>query len=74
VPNIHVPSSTYKSALLKKASDTYFGPSVKFAAGPNVLNSQAVSQEFYKGIVDFMSDPTQLDAILQRIDASEKAK
>ena len=74
VPNIHVPSSTYKSTLLKKAADTYFGPNVKFAAGPNVLNSQAVSQEFYKGIVDFMSDPTQLDAILQRIDAAEKTK
>lgn len=73
VADIHVPSTTYQSALLKKAADTYFGKGVNLSAGPNVLASQAVSQEFDKGIVDFMSDQSQLDAILQRIDAAGKS-
>lgn len=73
VANINVPSSTYKSALLKKAAETYFGPGAKLAAGPNILAPQGVTTEFDKGIVDFMADQSQLDAILQRIDAAAKA-
>ena len=73
VANLKVPSSTYKSPLLKKAADTYFGSGVKLSAGPNILASGAVSTEFYKAIVDFMTDPSQLDAILARVDAAAKA-
>lgn len=72
VANVNVPASTYKSKLLQKAAETYFGPGVTFAAGPNVLASQAVATEFWKGIVDYMADPSQLDAILGRIEAASK--
>lgn len=73
VANLNVPSTTYKSALLKKASDTYFGSGVTLSAGPNILASGAVSTEFYKAIVDYMADPSQLDAILARVDAAAQA-
>ncbi len=73
VANLNVPSTTYSSPLLKKAADTYFGSGVSLSAGPNVLNSASVSTEFYKGIVDFIADPTQLDAILERIETASKA-
>jgi hypothetical protein len=29
--------------------------------------------EFYKGIVDYIADPSQLDAILARLDAANAA-
>lgn len=73
VANLNVPSTTYGSPLLKKAADTYFGSGVNLSAGPNVLATQAVSTEFYKGIVEFIGDPSQLDAILERIEAASKA-
>jgi alpha-glucoside transport system substrate-binding protein len=73
VANLNVPSSTYKSPLLKKASDTYFGAGVNLSAGPNILASSSVGMEFYKGVVDYMADPSQLDAILARLDAAQAA-
>lgn len=73
VANLNVPSSTYKSALLKKASETYFGKDVQLSAGPNILASAGVATEFNKGIVEYMADPSQLDAILQRIEDASKA-
>jgi alpha-glucoside transport system substrate-binding protein len=73
VASLNVPSTTYKSALLKKAADTYFGSGVQLSAGPNILASGSVSTEFYKAVVDYMADPAQLDAILARVDAAAKA-
>jgi alpha-glucoside transport system substrate-binding protein len=73
VANLNVPSTTYKSPLLKKAADTYFGSGVSLSAGPNILASQGVGLEFYKAIVDYIADPSQLDAILQRLDAANAA-
>jgi hypothetical protein len=73
VANLNVPSTTYKSSLLKKASDTYFGSAVTLSAGPNILASGAVATEFYKAVVDYMADPSQLDAILARVDAAAQA-
>jgi alpha-glucoside transport system substrate-binding protein len=73
VANLHVPVTAYKSILLQKAAKTYFGPGIDLSVGPNVLASQAVLTQFDKGVIDYMGDPSQLDAILQRIDAAAKA-
>ena len=73
VANLNVPSSTYKSPLLKKASEAYFGAGVTLSAGPNILNSGAVGMEMYKSVVDYMADPSQLDAILARVEAASQA-
>lgn len=73
VSNIHVPSTAYTSPLLVKAAETYFGENVSLAASPNVLNPSSVASEFYKGIVEYIADPSALDAILERIEAASKA-
>jgi hypothetical protein len=59
--------------LLQKAAKTYFGPGIDLSVGPNVLASQAVLTQFDKGVIAYMGDPSQLDAILQRIDDAAKA-
>lgn len=73
VADVNVQSSTYSSAVLKKAQDTFFTKGVTLASGPNVLATQSVLSEFWKGTVAYLEDPSQLDSILGRIDAAAHA-
>jgi alpha-glucoside transport system substrate-binding protein len=64
-----VPASAYTSTILQKIAKTYFGGSAVLAVGPNVLMTPAVVDAFYKGLVKYLQDPSQLDTILAGIEA-----
>lgn len=70
VANTNVPSDTYSSVLLQRASETYFGDGVTLAAGPNVLADAATSSAFYKGVISYLGNPASLDSVLADIDAA----
>jgi alpha-glucoside transport system substrate-binding protein len=72
VSNVNVPVDTYESAMLKKSAETFFSDDVTLAVGPNVLANAAVSSAFYKGVVSYMQDPSQLDSILSGIQAANE--
>jgi alpha-glucoside transport system substrate-binding protein len=67
VSNKNVPSDTYKSKLLQRAAETYFGDDVTLATGPNVMADAATSAAFYKGVISYLQNPGSLDSVLQTI-------
>lgn len=71
VANVNVPTDTYGSELLQKSAETFFGKDVTLSIGPNVMSDAAVASAFYKGVVSYMQDPSQLDAILAEIQAAQ---
>ena len=71
VANVNVPTDTYGSELLQKSAETFFGNDVTLSIGPNVMSDAAVASAFYKGVVSYMQDPSQLDAILAEIQAAQ---
>lgn len=74
VANKNVPSSTYTDPILQNISKTYFGADTQLAAGPALLSKTAVITGAAKGVVQYMQDPSSLDAVLQQIQDLEDGK
>jgi alpha-glucoside transport system substrate-binding protein len=67
VSNINVPSDTYDSVVLQRASETFFADDVVYGTGITTLAGGAVRAALYKGVVAYMQDPSSLDTVLQTI-------
>lgn len=74
VANKNVPVDTYPSPLLQQVATEFFGSGeVEFAAGPNLMAPAATSTEFYRGVVAYMQDSSNLDSILETIEATTES-
>lgn len=71
VANKNVTATVYPNASLKKIANAYFAnPKLALSVGPNLLAGPATSTAFYKGVMTFVQDQSQLDAVLQSIQAT----
>ena len=71
VANQNVPSNVYTSSILQKMSKDYFGNSgTQLAVGPNMLAGAATTTAYYKGVMTYLQNPSQLDSVLQGIQAT----
>ena len=73
VADKNVASSVYPSKTLRKIAETYFGTSkTNLVVGPNSLADSAVEAAYWKGILTYLQNPSQLDQVLQSIQAAQK--
>ncbi len=73
VADKNVEASTYPNVSLQKISKEFFGNSgTKLVVGPNSLANAATGAAFWKGVVSYLQNPSQLDSILQGIQATVK--
>ena len=69
-PNKAVPASAYPDPIARKAADfANTGKLLRFSAGD--LMPDAMTQGFYKGILDFVNNPGSLDSILANLDKTQ---
>jgi alpha-glucoside transport system substrate-binding protein len=70
-PNKQVPLSTYPDPLSQKAAEVLTGAKiVRFDASD--LMPQAMNNAFWKGILDYVQNPGNLDSILGNLDTIQK--
>ncbi len=72
VANKAVPSTTYKSALLRKTAAAYFNDETALVAPPDIMSSAAVVAAFNKGVMTYLADPSTLDSVLSSIEDASK--
>ncbi|WP_364403035.1 ABC transporter substrate-binding protein [Pseudarthrobacter sp. LMD1-1-1.1] len=71
VANTQVKADVHSNELLKKATTTFFADDVKLSTGPNVLANSAVSGAFWKAVVTYLQNPSELDSVLQTVQAAQ---
>lgn len=73
VANKNVASDAYPTTILKKISEEYFGSSgTKPAIGPNALADPETQNAYWKGVVTYLQNPSQLDDVLKTIQAASE--
>jgi alpha-glucoside transport system substrate-binding protein len=69
-PNKQVAASAYPDALSKQAGEILTSAKItQFDASDNMPDQ--MNQAFFKGILDFVSDPSKLDSILASLDKTQ---
>ncbi len=74
VSDVNVPPTTYTDPLLQKIAKTYFSGDVTIVPTPTNYANSAVLSAWYKSIVTYLSDPTQLDNALQAVQDAQDNK
>jgi alpha-glucoside transport system substrate-binding protein len=71
-PNKDVPLSTYPDELSRKAAGLLTSVQVAvFDASDNM--PQAMQAAFYKAVLDYIQNPSDLDSILQNLDSVQQS-
>ncbi|MGR6520351.1 ABC transporter substrate-binding protein (plasmid) [Rhodococcus erythropolis] len=71
VANVNVSPQAYDSPLLERAAERYFGSDVELVSGPNVMMTTAVKNAVQSGIVTYLTDSSQLDSVLSKIQTAQ---
>jgi alpha-glucoside transport system substrate-binding protein len=67
-PNKDVPLSVYPDQLSKKAAEILTTAQVAVFDASDQMPQQ-LNQAFYKGILNYVQDPSSLDSVLQNLDS-----
>jgi alpha-glucoside transport system substrate-binding protein len=72
VANQKIEADDYPNPVMQKARAEMLGPEITLVATPTQVASRAVGQALWKGIVQYVQDPSSLDEVLSSLDAAAK--